>query len=50
MSIYPKHQYSHYIDQNFSFDNRVYSGPPKMLCNGNIMLEPRLQEYLKKKK
>lgn len=53
---YPQHKYSNYIDQEFSFSNRVY--PSKvdivdmvkhMRCDGSIMLEPRLQEYIKKK-
>jgi hypothetical protein len=54
---YPKHDYSHYIDQEFSFNNTVYPSKGEvvnelknMSCDGNIMLEPRLQEYVKKKK
>lgn len=57
--MYPEHKYSKYIDTTFSFDNRVYPNESKldlvdalknMRCNGDIMLEPRLQEYIKKKK
>ena len=54
---YPDHKYSNHIDQNFSFSNRVYPSNEDMVdklknmrCDGGIMLEPRLQEYLKKKK
>jgi len=43
--------------QYSKFDNIVYPSKPEIvyelknaLCDGNIMLEPRLQEYLKKKK
>ena len=55
---YPKHKYSKYIDPKMSFSN-VVSYPSKselvdalknVRCSGGIMLEPRLQEYLKKKK
>ena len=54
---HPEHEYSKYIDNDFSFSNIVY--PTKVdladtlknvRCDGGIMLEPRLQEYLKKKK
>lgn len=47
---FPQDEYSHLIDQQFSFSNRVdfsnNNNFPK--CKGNIMLEPRLQEYMKK--
>lgn len=55
---YPNHEYSKYIDPQMSFSNQV-SYPSKselvdalknVRCSGGIMLEPRLQEYLKKKK
>lgn len=55
---YPNHKYSKYIDQEFSYSNKV-DYPTKvdlvdslkyMRCDGGIMLEPRLQEYLRKKK
>ncbi len=53
---YPKHEYSKYIDTDFSFSNRVYPSKidivdklKNMRCDGGMMLEPRLQEYLKKK-
>jgi len=57
-SRYPQHKYSEYIDSDFSFNNQV-NYPSKvdlvdrmknMRCDGSMMLEPRLQEYLKKKK
>ena len=44
------------IDTQFSFSNEVYPSKDNitktknMICDGNIMLEPRLQEYIKKKK
>lgn len=54
---YPKHKYSHLIDQDFSFTNTVYPSKietvdalKNMRMDGSIMLEPRLQEYLRKKK
>ena len=54
---YPKHKYSGHVDQEFSFSNRVYPSKvdlvnnlKNMRCDGGLMLEPRLQEYLKKKK
>ena len=54
---HPEHKYSKYIDNDFSYSNRVYSkkidlvdGLMNMRCDGSIMLEPRLQEYIKKKK
>jgi hypothetical protein len=55
---YPNHKHSKFIDQGFSFNN-VVDYPSKvdmvdalkfMRCDGGIMLEPRLQEYLRKKK
>ena len=46
-----------YFDSNFNFNNIVYPSKAdtvdklkNMNCNGDIMLEPRLQEYLKKRK
>lgn len=54
---YPEHKYSKYIDQQFSYDNKV-NYPSKVDLvdllkyqrkDGTIMLEPRLQEYIKKK-
>lgn len=64
MNNYPTHEYSKYVDMNFSFSNKVTDTaftqyPDKhtvvdqlknMRCNGTMMLEPRLQEYIKKKK
>jgi hypothetical protein len=54
---YPYHKHSKFIDPQFSFSNKVYPSKVDMVdrlknmrCDGNIMLEPRLQEYLKKKK
>ena len=55
---YPKHEFSHFIDQGFSFNNQVkYPSKEELVdalsnarMDGGIMLEPRLQEYLKKKK
>jgi len=62
---YPQHEYSKYIDDNLSFDNKVSSSSGKngkngkagmvdrlynLNCDGDIMLEPRLSEYLKKRK
>lgn len=57
---YVQHEYSKYIDPEFNFSNLVkYQNNSKAdivnslknaRCNGGIMLEPRLQEYLKKKK
>lgn len=44
------------IDRQFSFSNEIHPSKDNiiktnnMLCEGNIMLEPRLQEYIKKKK
>jgi len=54
----PNHEYSKYIDQQFSFDNKIQypnkfdlvDSTKNLRCDGSIMLEPRLQEYLKKKK
>ena len=49
-------KFSGYFDQNFNFNNKVSPQPPSqdrlqnVICEGNIMLEPRLQEYLKKKR
>jgi hypothetical protein len=55
---YPEHKYSKYIDPGMSFSNIVsYPSKSELVdalknarCDGGIMLEPRLQEYLKKKK
>lgn len=60
---HPQHKYSKYIDTDFSYSNNVKSvdsiahtkvsitdALKNMQCDGGIMLEPRLQEYLKKKK
>lgn len=54
---YPKHKYSNYVDQQFSFNNTVYPNKidtvdalKNIRMDGSIMLEPRLQEYLRKKK
>lgn len=50
------HYYSAYVDKQFSFNNEIYptkydtNKSKNMMCGGNIMLEPRLQEYMKKKK
>lgn len=55
-NTYPLHYNTNYIDTQFSFSNEVFpsksdvSKNRNMICNNNIMLEPRLQEYLKKKK
>src|SRR5438309_11870462 len=50
-------KYSNYFDSNFNFNNIVYPSKAELVdklmnvnCKGDIMLEPRLQEYLKKKK
>src|SRR5438876_302756 len=48
-------KYSNYFDSDFNFDNKVNNlnstdKLKNMNCNDDIMLEPRLQEYLKKKK
>lgn len=54
---FPNHEYSKYMDPQFNYNNVVYPTKEEvvdklknMRCDGNIMLEPRLQEYLKKKK
>jgi hypothetical protein len=60
---YPEHEFSKYIDRDMSFDNRVESisdVPNKksdlvyalknIKCEGGMSLDPRYQEYLKKKK
>lgn len=58
---YPDHEFSKYIDNEFSFSNNVsdmnmgsnrvnVNRIPNIMCEGNIMLEPRLQEYIRKKK
>lgn len=64
-SQHPQHKHSKYIDNDFSFSNQVCDESARvnyldkvsmvdalknMRCDGGIMLEPRLQEYLKKKK
>mgnify|MGYP001159265867 CR=1 FL=1 len=54
---YPQHKFSKYIDMEFSFNN-TFQQPTvdiddvlqDMKCDGDIMLEPRLQEYLRKRK
>lgn len=50
-------KYSKYFNSDFNFNNIVPSQKWEMVnklqnmnCSGDIMLEPRLQEYLKKKK
>jgi hypothetical protein len=50
-------KYSSYFNNNFNFNNIVQPSKSElddnrknMTCDGNIMLEPRLQEYLKKKR
>lgn len=45
-------KYSQYFDTNFNFNNKVEYNKTNqnMICDGNIMLEPRLQQYLKMKK
>jgi hypothetical protein len=55
---YPEHEFSKYIDNDFSFSNQVqYSSKADLVdmikysrVEGGIMLEPRLQEYIKKRK
>ena len=55
---YPNHEFSKYIDNDFSFSNRVDCKPKETLVqmlqfntmDGGIMLEPRLQEYIKRRK
>lgn len=49
--------FSKFIDPKFNFDNKVPQSKVALVdemmnlsCNGNIMLEPRLQEYLRKKR
>lgn len=57
-SQYPNHEFSKHIDNNFSFSNRVDCKPKETLVkmlqftpvDGGIMLEPRLQEYIKRRK
>ena len=53
---YPLHEYSKYMKPGFNHYNRVYPSKIDIVdriknfrCDGGIMLEPRLQEYLKKK-
>ena len=53
----PNNNFSQYFDSDFNFNNIVYPSKLEMVdklkymsCDGNIMLEPRLQEYLKKRK
>lgn len=48
-------QYQKYFNNNFNFNNEVMNEKMsgsclQMKCENNIMLEPRLQEYIKKKK
>lgn len=49
-------KYSSYFDNGFNFNNIVQPSKEEMVdklkymsCTGNIMLEPRLQEYIKRK-
>jgi hypothetical protein len=55
-SEFYRQNYAQKINQQYNFTNEVYPSKDNvrqtnnMLCNGNIMLEPRLQEYIKKKK
>lgn len=57
---YPKHEFSKYINHEMSSNNLYVSDDPddkknlayklkNLRCDGDIMLEPRLVEYLKKK-
>lgn len=48
-------QYQKYFNNNFNFNNEVMNNQMsasclEMKCENNIMLEPRLQEYIRKKK
>lgn len=59
---FPEHEFSKYIDQGMSFNNKVdfpiQANTKKDIvyqlmnlgCDGEMSLEPRLQEYIKKKK
>ena len=60
---YPEHEFSKYIDTTMSFTNEIsYPTIPandksnlvyqlkNIRCDGGLSLEPRLQEYMKKKK
>ncbi|MBA42396.1 MAG: hypothetical protein CMF62_00115 [Magnetococcales bacterium] len=58
---FPSHEFSHLINANMSFDNTYIPDEPSekndlvtklknIRCDGGISLEPRLQEYMKKKK
>lgn len=49
---YPKHDFSSLIDTDFSYSNKVNNRKniDNPMCDNNIMLEPRLQEYINKKK
>lgn len=52
-SNYPQHKWNQYIDGRFSYSNQVNNSNISVLddvnCN-QLSLEPRLQEYIKKKK
>ncbi len=59
--MYPEHKFSHLIDSDFSFGghstNIEYPSKTDTVnklknarCDGTVMLEPRLQEYMKKKR
>lgn len=58
---YPQHNFSKYIDTEFSFSNDISKQKmgknifnedrfADLSCNDNILLEPRIQEYIRKKK
>tara|TARA_Y100000780_G_C13684303_1_gene417172 strand:+ start:1721 stop:2818 length:1098 start_codon:yes stop_codon:yes gene_type:complete len=58
---YPQHEFSHLINSKMSFDNTyltdnkdqkkdLVNALKNINCDGQISLEPRLQEYIKKKK
>ncbi|ARF10585.1 hypothetical protein Hokovirus_2_112 [Hokovirus HKV1] len=51
---YVNHKFSQYIDQEFSYNNSVNKPVKKLetqiFLDGNVSLEPRLFEYIKKKK
>ena len=61
MGSFPEHEFSHLIDPKMSFDNSYVPDNPRdkhdlvtklinIRCDGELTLEPRLQEYMKKKK
>ena len=51
---YPSHEFSQFIDNTFSYNNKVNTKTNKntldISCNDNLTLEPRLQEFINKKK